>query len=288
MARPFHPTPPRPRPPALTVWGAALCFLTTVAVLIGVGCAGGQPPEPERGEGPGHRPQKLALTPQQEIALGRKAFREILNDPEKYGPVVPADNPVSRRIRDVARRLIQATKIEPLMREMNLDQNGYRYQYEWEVAVLQRNEANAFCLPGGKICVFTGILRITKNDDQVATVLGHEMAHALAHHVSERLAMRDGKGVFEALRSKAFERAQESEADHIGLFLMTFAGYDPDEALRFWERMQQATQDQQRPPEFLSDHPSEERRIADIRKWIPQAKAAKKAYDAGDIAPAGR
>jgi predicted Zn-dependent protease len=285
MARPFHPSPQRPRPPAVTPWGIALGFLTTVAVLVGIGCAGGQ--EPERGEGPGHRPQRLALTPQQEIELGRKAFREILNNPEKYGHVVPADNPVSQRIRGVTSRLIQATKIEPLMREMNLDQNGHRYRYEWEVAVLDRNEANAFCLPGGKICVFTGILPITQDDAQIATVLGHEMAHALAHHVSERLAMRNGKGVFEALRSKAFERAQESEADHIGLFLMTFAGYDPNEALRFWDRMLREMQNKDRPPEFLSDHPSEEHRIEDIRKWIPQVKAAKKAYDAGDIAAAG-
>jgi predicted Zn-dependent protease len=289
MAEPFYPTPHRPRRPVLTPWGAALCFLTILAVLIALGCAGGQQPGGQgQGEGPGHRPQRLALSPQQELELGRRAFREVLSDPEKYGRVVPADSEVSRRIRGIAERLIRATEIEPLMREMNLSAGGHRYRYEWEVAVLDRNEANAFCLPAGKICVFTGILRITRNDDQIATVLGHEMAHALAHHVSERLARREeGQGVFGALQAKAFDRAQESEADHIGLFLMTFAGYDPEEALRFWERMRQMTQDQQRPPELLSDHPSDAHRIADIKKWVPYAQAAKKAYDEGNIAPAG-
>jgi predicted Zn-dependent protease len=287
MAGSFHPTPSRLRPPALTPRGAALCLLTTAAVLVGLACAGGQPPGQGQGEGPGHRPQRLGLSPQQELDLGRKAFREILSDPQQYGRVVPADSPVSRRIRAVADRLIKTTTIEPLMREMNLDVRHYRY--EWEVAVLQNNQVNAFCLPGGKICVFTGILKVAEDDDQIATVLGHETAHALAHHVSERLARREeGQSIFGAMREKSFDRAQESEADHIGLFLMTFAGYDPEEALRFWERMYRLTQDQRQPPEFLSDHPSTEHRIENIRQWIPKARAAKKAYDEGNIAPAGR
>jgi predicted Zn-dependent protease len=284
MTGPFSPTS-RPRSGPLSPWGVALGFLTTAGVLVGIGCAGGQ--APERGSGPGGRQQRLALSPQQELELGRRAFREVLSDPEKYGRALPADSPVSRDIRGVAERLIRATEIEPLMREMNL--GGHHYRYEWEVAVLRNNQVNAFCLPGGKICVFTGILKVTEDDAQIATVLGHEMAHALAHHVSERLAHRsENQGVFGALREKAFDREQESEADHIGLFLMTFAGYDPEEALRFWERMSRLTQDQRRPPEFLSDHPSDEDRIKDIKRWIPKAVAAKRAYDAGDIAPAGR
>jgi len=152
---------------------------------------------------------------------------------------------------------------------------------------------------------------VAQNDDQLATVLSHEIAHALAHHASERIAREQmyqkaisvaggtigaldphdrekltgllGAGA--SLRSLSFDRKQESEADHIGLFLMTFAGYDPDQALVFWERMQEISSRHGRPPEILSDHPSDARRIANIRSWIVFAKRAKQAYDQGRIAP---
>src|SRR5205807_778588 len=97
---------------------------------------------------------------------------------------------------------------------------------------------NAFCLPGGRMVVYTGILAVAENNDQVATVLGHEISHALAHHANERVA-RDESGRVSFLRGQAYERQQESEADHIGLFLMTFAGFHPQETLRFWQRMAQ-------------------------------------------------
>jgi predicted Zn-dependent protease len=276
VARIVSPHPPRWRL-------AALCFFTTVAVLVGLGCGGAEPPG--QGEGPGHRQQTLALSPQQELELGRRSFREVLADPGKYGRRLPEDNPAARRIRDVTGRLIKAYEIKPLRHEINLREG---YHFEWEVAVLERNEANAFCLPGGKIAVFTGILQVAEDDAQLATVLSHEMSHALAHHTAERLARRGAdQGVFSALRSKAFDREQEAEADHIGLFLMTFAGYDPNEALRFWERMQRASRGRQ-PPEILSDHPSDEHRIQNIQKWLPDVLDAKKAYDEGKIAQDAR
>jgi predicted Zn-dependent protease len=132
--------------------------------------------------------------------------------------------------------------------------------------------------------VFTAILPLAATDDQLATVLGHEMAHALSHHASERIAReRSGANI---LRSLSYDRMQESEADHIGLFLMTFAGYDPDQAVVFWERMHAAVGGHGRPPEFLSDHPSDERRAADLRGWAPKARAAKRAFDEGRVAPA--
>jgi predicted Zn-dependent protease len=215
-----------------------------------------------------------------------------------------------RRVRGIVRRLIQAVHIEPLQREINLRLQGYRF--EWEVSVLQNKQINAFCLPAGKIVVFTGILPVAQDDDQLATVLSHEMSHALAHHASERVARqqkfqmvarvlngalpgmdererRQFLGVLAAgagLGSKAYDRQQESEADHIGLFLMTFAGYDPDEAVRFWQRMQQLSARRGHVPEILSDHPSDERRIHDLQGWVRSAKAAKRAYDAGDVTPA--
>ena len=92
----------------------------------------------------------------------------------------------------------------------------------------------------------------------------------------------------EKFQGLSYDRQQESEADHIGLFLMTFAGYDPDEAVRFWRRMQQAAANQPRPPEILSDHPSDARRVAQLQAWVPYAKAAKKQFDEGRIAPPAR
>ena len=236
------------------------------------------------GEGPGHRAQTLGMSPQQELELGRKAYKEVLANPNKYGRVVPRDRPECQRIRGIAERIIHAAGIEPLQREINLRQSDH---FEWEVNVLDKDQVNAFCLPGGKIVVFKGILPVAKNDDQLATVISHEISHALAHHSSERVARQEmnqqGSG---GIWSKSFDRQQETEADHIGLFLMTFAGYDPEEAIRFWERMQQAGGGQQRVPEILSDHPSDAHRIQSMKAWVPKAKAAKQAFDQGRIKPA--
>ncbi|HEV3205203.1 MAG TPA: M48 family metallopeptidase [Gemmataceae bacterium] len=265
------------------LWGGALFFTCLIAGLAGLGCdfpggaVGG-------GEGPGHRAQELALSPQQELELGRQAYRDVLSNPTKYGRVIPADRPECQRVRGIAERIIHAAGIEPLQREINL-RKGYRY--EWEVNLLDKEQINAFCLPGGKMAVFKGILKVGQNDDQLATVISHEIAHALAHHASERVARKEmNQGGLGGIWSKAFDREQEKEADHIGLFLMTFAGYDPAEAVRFWERMQRATGGQQQPPEILSDHPSDAHRIQNMKDWVPKAKAAKRAFDEGRIAPA--
>jgi predicted Zn-dependent protease len=241
-------------------------------------------PSGAEGEGPAHRAQQLALSPQQELALGRQAYQEVLSNPGKYGRVIPADRPECQRVRGIAKRIIQAAGIEPLQREINL-RKGYRF--EWEVNVLDKEQINAFCLPGGKIAVFHGLIRVVQNDDQLATVISHEIAHALAHHTSERVARKTmNQGGLGVIWSKAFDREEEAEADHIGLFLMTFAGYDPQEAVRFWERMQRATGGQQRLPEILSDHPSDAHRIQNMKGWVPKAKAARRAFDEGRIEPA--
>jgi predicted Zn-dependent protease len=199
----------------------------------------------------------------------------------EYGSrVLSGSNSQVLRVRAIAAKIATAAEIEPLQREINLRLKGYRF--EWEANVIQDNQVNAFCLPGGKIFVFTGIFLVAQDDDQLATVMSHEVAHALAHHASERLAReQSGVGV---LRSLKYNRDQEAEADHIGLFLMTFAGYDPRQAVIFWERMQQRMGGQH-PPEFLSDHPSDEHRIEAMKKWVPKAIAGKKAFDRGDIAP---
>jgi predicted Zn-dependent protease len=234
------------------------------------------------GEGPGHREQELALSPDEELKLGQKAYREVLAE----GHPLPKTSPKVERVRRIGEHIARTVEIEPLMREINLHVNDSRF--EWEFTVLDDDAVNAFCLPGGKVAVFTGLLRMVgDNDDQLAAVLSHEVAHALAHHVSERLAREDrqGRGLFAALRELSFDREQESEADHIGVFLMTFAGYDPKQAVVFWKHMEQMEREHGKPPQILSDHPSSEQRIRQLEEWVPKALAGKKAYDEGRVAP---
>jgi predicted Zn-dependent protease len=258
-------------------------------------------------KGPGGRSQRLALSAKQELALGRQAMQEVLKE---YREVRTGEGP--ERVQGVGQRIAAATRIEPLQREINLATRGYIF--EWEFRVLDNDQVNAFCLPAGKVGVFTGLLEVARTDDQLAAVMGHEIAHALAHHASERIARQQMQqqalqaagglmgqmdssnrhaliGVLAAgaqVNSLKYERAQESEADHIGVFLMTFAGYDPDQSITFWEQMAGASRRTGRPPEILSSHPSDEQRIAQLRQWIPQAKGGKKAFDEGRIAPPPR
>jgi predicted Zn-dependent protease len=258
-----------------------LFLLGALAVLASAGCEIDLPQGP--GEGPGHRAQQLGLLPEQELALGQQAYRQVLQ--ESRGHIVPADDPRVRRVRGIASRVVRAAGIKPLQREINLQLRGYRF--EWEANVIADPRVNAFCLPGGKIAVYTGILPVAQNDDQLATVLSHEIAHALAHHSNERVTRKESGGV-NIFLDKAFDRRQESEADHIGVFLMTFAGYQPEEALRFWVNMRRVNQGGAGIPEFLSDHPSDDRRIRDMQAWVPKALAGKKAFDEGRIAPSAR
>ncbi len=259
--------------------GAA--FTLCLAVVVGCDAGGPRAARDQSEAGPGGRQQALALSPAEELSVGRRAYGEVMD--EFRGRVLPESAPESRRVRAIVDRIDKAAAIEPLQREILLRVKGYRF--EWEAKLVRDKQANAFCLPAGKMVVFTGLLPIAKNDDQLAAVIGHEMAHALAHHASERVAReKTGGGV---LRSLSYDRLQESEADHVGLFLMTFAGYDPAEAVAFWERMRAAAGGG-KPPEFLSDHPSDERRVHDLKAWVPQARAAKKAFDEGRVVPAGR
>src|SRR5205807_708379 len=140
-----------------------LCWLSVAAVPSVVGCG----PDDLRHDntGPGRRAQRLALTPEQELELGRRAYLQVLS--ELRGRILAADHPQTRRVRYVTGKLIRAVGIEPLQREINLRLRGYRF--EWEANVARDDQVNAFCLPGGKIIVFTGILDVAQDDDQVAT-----------------------------------------------------------------------------------------------------------------------
>jgi metalloendopeptidase OMA1, mitochondrial len=224
-----------------------------------------------------HRTQHVALTDAQQMQLGSQDYAKTLR--EDRSRIISA-GPQYRQVQRVAKRIeAVAAKDKP--------------DFVWRVTLLRKNEANAYCLPGGKIVVYTGILPLTKSDAGLATVLGHEVSHATAEHAAERIehqrltrvalaiiaggvAFTPGQylGVQAALGAATglrFSRKQESEADHIGLVYMARAGYDPRQAVAFWQRMQRASKDKE-PPEFLSDHPSDAHRVERVRGWLPEAE----------------
>ena|SRR2546428_5106158 len=221
------------------------------------------------------------------MAMAATSYSQYL----KENPVVPSTNTDAQRVKKVGSQLIDA-----VTRFMN--QNGYANQianYKWEVNLVQSKEVNAWCMPGGKIAVFTGILPVSKDDAGLATVMGHEIAHAIAHHGSERLSQQmaaqagamagglatsnsqEATNIFNQLYGTGapllllkYSRKQESEADHLGLIFMAMAGYNPNLAVDFWQRMS-ASSTGQKPPELLSTHPSDQTRIDDIKRLIPEA-----------------
>lgn len=240
-------------------------------------------------QGPFGRRQIVGVNAQEEKALGLQAFQETLSRERVLRGGMEA-----AEVKQVAQRLIAATE-NPAF----LEATRQKYQkMDWDVEVVESDEVNAFCLPGGKMVVYTGILPVAENQAGLATVLGHEISHALAHHGAERIAQnqmaqialnsanasisdmdpQQRQGVLQALNAGAkygilsYSRKHESEADHMGLLLMSAAGYDPQESIHFWERMQQATGNKGSPPEFASTHPSHQTRIADLREWMPDAQ----------------
>jgi predicted Zn-dependent protease len=169
--------------------------------------------------------------------------------------------------------------------------------YEWEFNLVKDEQLNAWCMPGGKVVVYTGILPVTQDEEGLAVVMGHEIAHAIAEHGNERMSQQllqqvGAVGLMVAMKEEPAEtqalwlsvygvgttvgimlpysRTHESEADHLGLIFMAMAGYDPHAAPEFWKRMAAGKQGGS-PPEFLSTHPSDQTRIEDITSWIPEA-----------------
>ncbi|HSI91266.1 MAG TPA: M48 family metallopeptidase [Adhaeribacter sp.] len=196
-------------------------------------------------------------------------------------------------VKRVGQRIQQA--VETYMRQNNManDLDGF----QWEFNLVDNPEPNAWAMPGGKTMVYSGILQYTQNETGLAVVMGHEIAHAIAKHGNERmsqgLAQQLGGvaldvalsqkpaqtrnlfltsyGVGSGLGLLKYGRTQESEADHLGLIFMAMAGYDPQQSIAFWERMAAAKGAGGAPPEFLSTHPSDATRIADLRRLMPEA-----------------
>ncbi len=180
-----------------------------------------------------------------------------------------------------------------------MNDNGYSELlegFEWEFILIEDEQVNAFCMPGGKVAFYTGILPYCKDETGIAVVMGHEIAHAIAEHGNERMsqalvqemggvalsvALQNEPGETQSLFAMAyglgsqygvmlpFSRKHESEADELGLYFMAMAGYDPQAAPAFWERMSKAGGS--KPPEFLSTHPSDESRISNLNKIMPKA-----------------
>ena len=224
------------------------------------------------------RSQLLLLSESDEQRMGLDAYREVLKKSR-----VSSDRALNETVTRVGRRIAEASG---------------RADYQWEFKILEDKQANAFCLPGGKVAVYTGILPLTRDDAGLAAVLGHEVAHAIARHGGERVSQhvlvqtglaatqvalarnepRTVQMVTSLLGAGAtvglllpWGRGQESEADHLGLIYLAKAGYHPSAARDLWVRMGEAARGRAQPPEFLSTHPSAATRIRQIESWIPEA-----------------
>lgn len=220
------------------------------------------------------------------------AYTEFLRDPKTK--VVSASSADAQRVKRIGANIQNAVT-------QYMNANGFGEQikgYKWEFNLIESPEINAWCMPGGKVAVYTGILKVTRDDAGLATVMGHEVAHAIAQHSAERAsdmlkAQLGGAiiGVATSGQSAATQdainqlyglgaqggyilpnsRKQELEADKMGLSFMAMAGYNPQNAIGFWQRMAEAGAGSQKPPEFLSTHPADDTRIAQIQKDLPEA-----------------
>lgn len=234
------------------------------------------------------RTQIVDISHEEEAALGLQSYRAILAQERVVttGPELDLVRRIGARIRDAA------TDVDP--------------GFAWEFNLIESPQANAFCLPGGKVAVYTGILPLTQDEDGLATVMGHEIAHAIARHGAERMAQQtlvemgalatgvavsdmdpqQRRAILGLLGAGAtygillpFSREHESEADHMGLLLMARAGFDPAAAPKLWQRMASAEHGS-RPPEFLSTHPDPETRVTQLEAWIPEALRERDAWNA--------
>jgi len=228
------------------------------------------------------RKQMLMVSQEQELALGYQAFQQM------KGRSRPASDPA---LQETARRVGE-----------RIARAAARPDFRWEFVVFENDRvANAFCLPGGKVGIYTGLFKYVQSDADLAAIMAHEAAHVLARHAGERvsqsmlaqvggMALNVGLGAagVNPLAGQAtmlgyglgsqvgvllpYSRLQESEADRIGLILMAKAGYDPELALRFWERFATAKKDKTAMPQFLSSHPSDAERIKDMRASLQEAR----------------
>ncbi len=240
--------------------------------------------------------QTLALVPNSQILpMAFQQYNQFLGENKVVKGTSDAEmiTRVGQRISKASERWLNANGY-----------SGYLKDYQWEYNLVDDKTVNAWCMPGGKIVFYTGILPIAKNETGVAAIMGHEVAHALANHGQQRMSAAQlqqvaGVATAAAVSGKdektqqivgtafglgsqfgvmlPFSRSHETEADRIGLQLMAIAGYNPDEAANLWRRMK-ANSGGQAPPEFMSTHPSSDTRINNLTAWAPAARAEAKKF----------
>jgi predicted Zn-dependent protease len=258
-------------------------FLMSIAAALLVSC-GTTKTVPITG-----RQQSLMVSDDQVLSLSFQQYSEYMQSAK------PSTNSTNTAmVKRVGQRIASAV-------ESYLTQNGMAEEvktYQWEFNLVQDKQVNAWCMPGGKIVVYEGLLPVTQDEASLAIVMGHEIAHAVARHSAERLsnaykeqygaaalsALMQGAGVSSgwqqlaglvhqyggALFTSGFSRKQESEADHIGLIFAAMAGYNPEVAVTFWQRMSSATGGGSN--SLFADHPSDATRIQQIQGWLPEAQ----------------
>ncbi|MDM4767099.1 M48 family metallopeptidase [Pelomonas sp. SE-A7] len=224
---------------------------------------------------------KLVPADQLEASASQQ-YQQLLGEAQRQNALLPADHPQSRRLREIAKRIIPQA----------MPWNSRAKDWKWAVQIVVSPQLNAFCMPGGKIAFYYGILEKLKlSDDEVAMIMGHEVAHALREHARERIGKsmstnvavsgisallglgdlgRTVAGGIGELTKLGFSREDESEADLVGLELAARAGYDPSAGVSLWEKMNQAAKGA--PPKWFSTHPPSKERIRDIQANIPKVQ----------------
>ncbi|MCX8080149.1 MAG: M48 family metallopeptidase [Bacteroidia bacterium] len=231
----------------------------------------------------------MTLIPENElIGMSEQEYQKFL----KEHPPLPDSDPRVRNTREMGIRIQKAVEEYYASKKRSSDLAGYK----WEYNVVDDPTVNAWCMPGGKVVVYTGILPITQNDDALAAVMGHEIAHAVGRHGNQRMSqallanfglsvlsaamgqnpsltsqlLLQSVGIGTQLGILKFSRNHETEADKMGLIFAAMAGYNPEAVIDFWKRM--SAVGGQKPPEFVSTHPSDETRIRDLQNFMPEAK----------------
>lgn len=247
-------------------------ILSVSTIVILAGCTSKSPYT--------NRSQMIFVSSSEEMALGEKSYKEALSEAK-----VITNTKDAKRVKTIGQKIAQVSQ---------------KNDFNWEFNLVEDEQANAFCLPGGKVVVYTGILKFAKNDDQLATVISHEISHALARHGAERMSqsmVQQGVGMIGNIVVGAtapqyqnafnmaygagsnlgvmlpYGRLQETEADEIGILLMYKAGYNLNEAVKFWENMSEGKSGGS---DFFSTHPSSNTRVSDIQKVIHKIESQKK------------
>lgn len=253
-------------------------MLAVVCIVLAVACS----------KVPISNRRQMNLIPEsQMMAMSFQAYKEFLDTNQ----ALPATDHRVVMVRRIGEKI--KASVEKFLADNN--QSKRVEGFAWEFNVVNQDVVNAWCMPGGKVVVYTGILPVTQDEKSLAVVMGHEIAHAIARHGNERmsqgLALQLGGTVISVAMSEkpaltrniflqsygigsqlgmlAYSRNHETEADKLGLVFMAMAGYDPTSSIAFWERM--AAGGGQKPPELLSTHPSDETRIATLKEFMPEA-----------------